>query len=130
MMYNLKEERSLGDLFTDLSQGMGTLLRQEMELAKTEVSQKATIAGKATATMAVGGFVAYAGFLAILAALIVGLAEFIPLWLSALIVGLVVAGIGYFVFQQGRNDLKSEDLVPRQTIESLKETSTWAKEQI
>ena len=129
-MYNLKEERSLGDLFANLSREMGLLLRQEMELAKTEMSRKASKAGKATASMAIGGFVAYAGFLAILAALIIGLAEFIPLWLAALIVGVVVAGIGYFFIQQGRNDLKPEELAPRQTIESLKETSAWAKEQI
>lgn len=129
-MYDLKEERSLGDLFTDLSRDMGILLRQEMELAKTEIGQKASKAGKATASIAMGGAIAYAGFLAIVAAIIVGLAEFIPLWLSALIVGLVVAGIGYFFIQKGRNDLKPEELAPRQTIESLKETTTWAQEQI
>lgn len=129
-MYQLKEERSLGDLFADLSRETQTLLRQEMELAKTELGRKAAQVGKATASMAIGGAIAYAGFLAIVAAIIVGLAELMPLWLSALIVGLVVAGIGYFFIQKGRNDLKPEELVPRQTIESLKETTTWAQNQI
>lgn len=129
-MYHFKEERSLGDLFADLSRDVRALWQQEMELAKTEMSRKAAKAGKATAFLAIGGFVAYAGFLALLAALIIGLAEFIPMWLSALIVGLVVVGIGYIFIQKGRNDLKPEELVPRQTIESLKETKTWAQDQI
>jgi ABC-type multidrug transport system fused ATPase/permease subunit len=129
-MYHIKEERSLGDLFADLSRETRILLRQEMELAKTELSQKASKAGKASASLAIGGAVAYAGFLAIVAAIIIGLAALIPAWLSALIVGLVVVGIGYFFIQKGLNDLKPEELVPRQTIESLKETQAWAQDQI
>ena len=129
-MHHIKEERSLGDLFVDLSRETRTLLRQEMELAKTEISRKASQAGKATASLAIGGFIAYAGFLAIVAAIIIGLAALIPAWLSALIVGLVVVGIGYFFIQKGLNDLKPQELVPKQTIESLKETTTWAQDQI
>jgi ABC-type multidrug transport system fused ATPase/permease subunit len=129
-MHYIKEERSLGDLLADLSRETQTLLRQEMELAKTEISRKASQAGRATASLAIGGFVAYAGFLAIVAAIIIGLAALIPAWLAALIVGLVVVGIGYFFIQKGLNGLKSEELIPKQTIESLKETTTWAQEQI
>ena len=129
-MHSIKEERSLGDLFADLSRETQILLRQEMELAKTEISRKASQAGKATASLAIGGFIAYAGFLAIVAAIIIGLAALIPIWLAALIVGLVVVGIGYFFIQKGLNDLKPEELVPKQTIESLKETTTWAQDQI
>lgn len=129
-MHHIKEERSLGDLFADLSRETRILLRQEMELAKTELSQKASKAGKASASLAIGGAVAYAGFLAIVAAIIIGLAALIPAWLSALIVGLVVVGIGYFFIQKGLSDLKPEELVPRQTIESLKETQAWAQDQI
>jgi len=129
-MHHIKEERSLGDLFADLSRETRTLLRQEMELAKTEISRKASQAGKATASLAIGGFIAYAGFLAIVAAIIIGLAALIPVWLSALIVGLVVVGIGYFFIQKGLNDLNPQELVPKQTIESLKETTTWAQDQI
>ncbi len=129
-MHYIKEERSLGDLFVDLSRETRTLLRQEMELAKTEISRKASQVGKATASLAIGGFIAYAGFLAIVAAIIIGLAALIPAWLSALIVGLVVVGIGYFFIQKGLNDLKPQELIPKQTIESLKETTTWAQDQI
>ena len=81
-------------------------------------------------SLAIGGFIAYAGFLAIVAAIIIGLAALIPAWLAALSVGLVVVGIGYFFIQRGLNGLKPQELVPKQTIESLKETTTWAQDQI
>ncbi len=75
---------------------------------------------------------AYAGFLALVAALIAGLVELIliPMWLAALIVGLVVAGIGYLLIQRGLSALKAVDLAPKQTIETIKEDVEWAKTQI
>jgi predicted phage tail protein len=78
----------------------------------------------------VGGAIAYAGFLALIGAAIIGLATVMPAWLSALIIGGGVAVIGYSLIQKGLNDLKPKELVPRQTIESLKETKAWAQEQI
>jgi hypothetical protein len=61
--------------------------------------------------------------------LILGLGQFLPLWLSALIVGLVVGGIGYAVLQSGLSALKRANLTPHETIETLKEDAEWAKEQ-
>jgi len=129
-MQTRQDDRSLGELFGDLTREMGTLVRQEVELAKTEMTQKATRAGRNIASIAVGGAVAYAGFLALLAAIVFGLVELgLAAWLSALIVGLVVAGIGYFLVQRGLTALKEMDPAPRQTIETLKEDAEWAKEQ-
>ncbi len=129
-MQHPTDERSLGELFAELAHETSTLVRQEVELAKTELSQNATRIGKDLAFLAVGGAVAYAGFLALLAALAIGLGQLgVPWWLAALIVGLVVVGVGYFLVQRGLNALKQEDLAPRQTIESLKEDKEWAKAQ-
>lgn len=124
-----RDDRSLGELFSELVQETSTLVRQEVNLAKTEVSQKASRAGKHIGTLAAGGAVAYAGLLAILAGVIVLLDEVMPLWLSALLVGLVVAGVGYFLVRRGLDALKREDLSPQQTIETLKEDQQWAKDQ-
>ncbi len=123
------DDRSLGELFSELSQETTTLIRQEVNLAKTEMSQKASRVGKDVGFMAAGGAVAYAGLLAILAGVIALLGLVIPLWLSALLVGLVVAGLGYFLVRRGLDALKREDLAPRQTIETLKEDKEWAKDQ-
>jgi len=124
-----KDERSLGELFAELAQDTSTLVRKEVQLAKTEMSQKASRVGKDVGFLAAGGAVAYAGLLAVLAGVIVLLGQVIPMWLSALLVGLVVAGVGYFLVRRGLDALKREDLAPRQTIETLKEDQQWAKDQ-
>ena len=128
-MQQSNDDRSLGELFAELARETSTLVRQEVTLAKTEMTDKATKAGKDVASIAIGGAVAYAGFLVILAALVLLLAEVIDTWLSALIVGAVVLLAGYFLLQRGREALKSEDLAPRQTMETLKEDAEWAKRQ-
>lgn len=125
-----KDDRSLGELFSELAQDTSTLVRKEVQLAKTEMSQKASRVGKDVGFLAVGGAVAYAGLLAVLAGAIVLLGQVIPMWLSALLVGLVVAGVGYFLVRRGLDALKREDLAPRQTIETLKEDQQWAKDQM
>jgi len=130
MQQQSKDERSLGELFGDLARDTATLVSQEVTLAKTEMTAKATRVGKDIGFLAVGGMIAYAGLLAIIAGVILLLDEIVPLWVSALIVGAVVAGIGYVLVQRGLTALKREDLTPHQTIESLKEDTQWAKEQV
>ena len=121
MQQHRTDDRSLGDLFAELSRETTTLVRQEISLATTEMSQKASRAGKDVGFLAVGGAVVYAGVLAILAAIIIGLGQAgLPWWLSALIVGVVVAGAGYLLIRRGLDNLKHEDMAPRQTMDTLK----------
>jgi len=129
-MQQRNEEPSIGELFASLARDTSNLVRQEVELAKTEMTQKVTSLGKDAGMIGAGAALAYAGLLALIAAVILGLGELIPLWLSALIVGLVVVGIGYALIQRGRTAISRTDLTPRQTIETLKEDKEWAKDQI
>ncbi len=124
-----RDDRSLGELFSELAQETSTLVRQEVDLAKTEMGEKASRVGKDVGFLAAGGAVAYAGLLAILAGVIVVLDTFLPLWLAAVLVGLVVAAVGYFLVKKGLDALKKEDVAPRQTIETLKEDGQWIKDQ-
>lgn len=128
-MQDRKEERSIGELFADLARDTSTLVRKEVQLAQTEITQKVTEVGKDAGMIGAGGALAYAGLLAIIAGIILGLGELIPLWVSALVVGVVVAGIGYVLIQQGLTAVKRVDLTPRATIETLKEDAEWVKEQ-
>jgi hypothetical protein len=115
-------ERSLGELLGDLTRELTTLVRQEMALAKTEMTHKAGRVGKDVGFLAAGGAILYAGFLALIAATIIGLAHLGLHWgWSAFLVGLAVTGVGGFLVKMGLDNLKREDLVPRQTIDSLKE---------
>src|SRR5579872_1094977 len=123
------DDRSLGELFSDLSRETTTLVRQEVALAKAELSQKAAQAGKDVGFLAAGGAVAYAGFLALVAALIVGLGQAgLSWWVSALLVGIVVAAIGGAFVWTGIQQLRNLNPTPTQTIESLKENQAWTKD--
>jgi hypothetical protein len=124
------KERSVGELFSKLTLGLSRMLRQEIALAKAEMSQKVSQGVKDVAFLIVGGFVVYGGFLALIAAAIAGLDYVVPLWLAALIVGVIVVGIGYAFVQKGISDLKHRSLKPEQTIETVKEGTEWAKQQI
>lgn len=129
-MSGQQDSRSLGELFSALATDTSTLVRQEVELAKTELTQKATRVGKDIGFLLAGGAVAYAGFLAILAAIAIGLGQLgVPWWLAALLVGLVVAGIGGFLVMRGLSALRQETPLPERTVETLKEDVEWAKAQ-
>jgi len=128
-MTQQSQERSLGELFADLARETGELVRHELDLAKTELSQQASQASKDAGLIGAGGAVAYAGLLAIIAGVILALGMLMPLWIAAVIVGVVVALIGYFMLQRGREGLRHLDITPRQTIETLKEDAEWAKNQ-
>ena len=128
-MIDNRDERSLGELFADLSRETSNLVRQEVSLAKVELSTKASKVGKDVAFIGLGAAIAYAGLLAILAAVIILLAYFLPNWLAALIVGVVVAAIGGVLVQKGLDALKQESLAPQETIQTMKENAQWAKEQ-
>jgi xanthine/uracil permease len=130
-MAQLRDERSLGDLFSDLSRETTTLVRQEVQLAKAELTQSATEAARGIGMLVAGGAVAYAGLLFLLLAIVYGLIEAgWDAWLSALVVGLVVVAIGAVLVLRARESLKPANLAPRRTVETLKEDQEWAKEQI
>lgn len=136
----IKEERSLGDLFSELATETSTLVRQEVALAQVELTQKATKAGKQIGFLVVGGAIGYAALLVILAAIVILLTQIISSvsgWtnvasasLSSAIVGVIVAGIAYMLVTNALAKLKNTDLTPRKTIESVKEDAQWIKDQV
>jgi len=125
-----KEERSLGDLFSELAGETSTLVRQEVALAQVELTQKATTVGKNVGFLVVGGAVGYAALLTLLAALIIGLSYFIPAWAAALLVAVAVGVTAYLLISKALDALKNTDLTPRQTVETLKEDAQWLKNQV
>lgn len=125
------QERSLGELFADLSRETSELVRHEVALAKAELSEKAARVGKDVGLISLGGALAYAGVLTLVAALVMGLAALgIDWWVSALIVGAVVLLAGYLSTQRGLTALKREQVTPTETMHTLKENAQWAKGQM
>jgi hypothetical protein len=123
-------DKSIGELFGELAQEVGSLVRQEVALAKVEMSRKAAEAGKSAGMVAAGGTLAHAGLLAVIAGVILALGMLIPLWGAALIVGLVVLAVGAALASKHVKALRSLDPAPRETLETLKEDARWAKEQV
>ena len=116
-----QSERSLSELLGELTQDIVTLVRQEMILAKAEISQKAVRIGKNIGLIAGGALIGYAGLLTILVALVLLLAQVIVLWASALIIGVVVTLVGAALASRALGALRNENLVPQQTLKSLQE---------
>jgi hypothetical protein len=137
-MPELRQERSIGELFGQLTQDMTLLVRQEVQLARTEMTEKISRLTRNLISVGAGGFVAYLGGLALMAALILGIRDLanISLAWSALIVGGILAIIGYVMLQRGLKELKEVEVAPRRTVEnvkedvrSIKDDVQWAKEQ-
>jgi uncharacterized membrane protein YqjE len=122
------ENRTIGALLSDLTHQLTTLMRQEIELVRVEMTQKISAIGKDAAMMGAGAAMLYAGFLALLAAVAIVLSLWMPAWLAVLIVAVVVLAVGGAVFAAGRNRLRKRDIKPTQTIISLKENKRWIQQ--
>jgi hypothetical protein len=128
---NNVQERALGELFGELSQDIGLLLRQETQLAKTEMQSKLSSMTKSLVAFASGGAVVLVGGLALSAALILLLIDPVGLtpWLAAAVVGVLFGVIGATMLRGALGNLKRTDPVPRRTAETIKDDIQWAKEQ-
>jgi hypothetical protein len=124
-------DRSLGQLFGDLSRQLGTLVQQEIALARTEVTTRATEVGRDAAMLGAGAALGYAaGLIALVAISLllvdVGLAP----WVAFLVVAVVAGAIAGVLIQRGRAQLASTDLAPQKTIQTIKEDAAWAKQRV
>jgi Flp pilus assembly protein TadB len=138
------KEQSLPDLLKQLSQETATLVRQEIELAKAEATEKgqhileqgkAELSDKGKKVGTGAGFMGAAGALGLLALmtltafLVIVLNEFMPLWLAALIVAVIYAAVAAFLAMKGRDKIKeATPLFPQRTVETAKEDIKDVKE--
>ena len=125
---NPKKEQSLGALFADLSNKTTLLIRQEINLAKEEMTEKVKRAALDVVSFLIGAFVAYIGLLALIAAAALALSLVLPAWAATLIVGAVVILVGGVLVWVGVNSLKDINLKPERTIETLKDDVKAVKE--
>jgi len=125
---NELRERPLGEVAKDLTSDLSLLVRQEIELAKAEMTEKGRTAAPGLGMLGGAGIVGLCAAGALTAFLVLGLATFLPDWVAALIVGGVLAVAAYVLVQQGKERVAEAGTpVPEQTIETVKEDVEWAK---
>jgi threonine/homoserine/homoserine lactone efflux protein len=124
------DDRSLGQLFSELMNETRTLVRQEIALAKTEVKENAAFAGKNAGIAAAGGAIVLVGLLPVIAGIVISLGHKIGYATSAFLVGALVLAAGAVLLMKGIKALKARSLAPQQTTAQVKETKEWARHQI
>lgn len=119
-------DRSLGELFGDLSAQVGDLIQQEARLAKAEVSVKLADAGRHAAMVGAAAAFGFAAVIAVAAAIALLLVDIgLSPWLSAVITAVLMATTAFVLAQSGLAELRKTSITPVETINSLKETTQW-----
>src|SRR5687768_6248832 len=119
---------SFGALFRQLAENTSQLIRHELELAKTEMLDKLKTYRAATIALGIGLVLGILGLFMLCAAALIGLAVHVGYGIAALSLGVVLTLIGTIVAVSAVQRFKHTSLVPRQTIETLKENKEWLRE--
>lgn len=125
---NELRDRLLGEVAKNLTSDVSLLVRQEIELAKAEMAQKARTAGPGIGMFGGAGIVALCAAGALTAFAVLVFSIFLPEWAAALIVGAVLAGLAVVLLRQGKERVADAGKpIPEQTIETVKEDVEWTK---
>src|SRR5919206_4783820 len=121
-------DRPVGELVKQLADQTSTLVRQEIDLAKAELTLKGREAGRGAGLYGAAGVVGLLAAGALTAFLIMLLDGALANWLSALVVGIALALIAAVLAAIGRNRIRAAaPPLPEQTVETVKEDVEWAK---
>jgi cytochrome c biogenesis protein CcdA len=122
------QRQSFGDLLSQLANNSAALVRDEIELAKQEMTEKVSSFKNGVVVVAIGAVIGLLAVLTLLAAAVIGLGNLIGPGYSALVIGGVLAIIAGIITASGMGRLKNTSLKPEQTIETLEEDKEWLKE--
>ena len=125
---NQLRDRPLGEVAKNLTSDVSLLVRQEIELAKAEMAQKARTAAPGIGMFGGAGIVALCAAGALTASAVLVFSIFLPEWAAALIVGAVLAALAVVLVRQGKQRVADAGKpIPEQTIETVKEDVEWTK---
>jgi uncharacterized membrane protein YqjE len=121
-------DHSIGELVKDLATETSTLVRQEIDLAKAEMTERGKRAGKGAGMLGAAALVGLLAAGALTACLIAALDKAMATWLAALVVTVVFGAIAAALAMTGRKQIQeAAPPVPEQAIDSVKEDVQWAK---
>ncbi|MFH8974050.1 phage holin family protein [Streptomyces sp. NPDC017890] len=121
------DDRSVGQLMSGVTADLQTLFRQEIELAKAEIKEEGTRAGKAAGMYGGAGFAGYMVVLFLSLAAVLGLANVMDGGWAALIVTAVWAVVAAVLYMKGRAGMRTVSPKPERTVETMKENAEWAR---
>lgn len=121
-------DRSLGELMRDLSADSIHLVRQEAQLFRVETEKKIARVQREAVVLGAGAMLSLLGALALVAATILLLAEVMPPFLAALLVGATLVVAGTVAIARGKKQLSAEDATPRETARSIREDVRTVRE--
>ena len=125
---NQLKDRSTGELLKQFTGETTTLVKQEIDLMKAELVEKARPAGVGAGMFGGAGLFGIGAFFALTAFFIALLDGAVPIWAAALIVAAVYAAIAGVLALTGRQKVReATPVAPEQTIDSVKEDVQWAK---
>jgi hypothetical protein len=129
-MTEQKSEATVGQLLSALASDTGALVRQEVQLAATEMTEKAKAAARSAGLIVAGGALIQLACIAAVLALMAGLHPTVPTWASAAALGLLFIGSGAILVRSGLSTLENLGTAPSVTVETLRDDAAWAKEQL
>ena len=132
------ETPSLGTLFKELSDDSTRLLRQEIELAKAEMSEKLDVYRANMTKLVIGGALLVAALFGVLITVNHGLTalldQFMDLgiayWLSPLIITVIIGLVGKSMLGSATANMREEGVVPRKTVATLRNEKNWIEEKV
>jgi uncharacterized membrane protein YqjE len=134
MSASFDRTRSFGTLLRDLAHGSADLLRNEVRLARLELMEVATNAGRGAAYVALGGVLLLLGALALASGLVLLAGDqWLPsdrYWLAALVITLITGALAGWLVKRGMSRLSPSELMPDQTVQTLREDKEWLKRQL
>src|SRR3954469_13925433 len=129
MATTINDNRSIGELFSELSAQTSTLIRKEVELARHEMTRSVVEVARSSALFAGGAVIGYAGALVVLVGIAWGLADAgLPRWLAFVLVGVVTLLVGAGLALWAHQRLTTVSVVPNRTVETIRDDVEWAKE--
>ena len=121
-------DRPIGEVTSALTRDLSLLVRQELELAKAEMTEKGRVAALGLGMLGGAGVTALLAAGALTACAVLVLSLFLPAWLSALLVGAALGAVAFLLAVRGRDQVaKAGTLIPEQTIETIEEDVEWAR---
>lgn len=123
-------EKPFGEIFREIGNNIGEIVRSEFQLAKTELSDRLLRVGRPATTIGFGAVLGIYALGFLLLTIMFALRIVMPEWLAALIVFCIAGVLGAIMIAAGLQAVRRVNVVPERTVATVRENVQWAKQQL